>query len=175
MQLKNKKIVVCGGGGFIGGHLVKKLTDQGLDVVRAVDVKPLNEWYQTSKNVENLSLDLKEVESCRQAVKGVDLVFNLAADMGGMGFIENNKALCMLSVLINTNLLLESKKASRVSRSLRTSSVSAARSPSSAATNSRQASTLALHRAASSTSSYRVTVPPGRPASCATRSASSAS
>ena len=111
MQLTNKKIVVCGAGGFIGGHLVEKLTQQGLNVVRAVDVKPVNEWYQKTSSVENLSLDLKAVESCRQAVKGVDLVFNLAADMGGMGFIENNKALCMLSVLINTNLLLESREA----------------------------------------------------------------
>lgn len=111
MQLTNKKIVVCGAGGFIGGHLVKSLTDQGFDVVRAVDVKPLSEWYQKNSSVENLSLDLKEVDSCRQAVKGVELVFNLAADMGGMGFIENNKALCMLSVLINTNLLLEAKNA----------------------------------------------------------------
>jgi GDP-D-mannose 3',5'-epimerase len=111
MQLTNKKIVVCGAGGFIGGHLVEKLTQQGLNVVRAVDVKPVSEWYQKTSSVENLSLNLKEVESCRQAVKGVDLVFNLAADMGGMGFIENNKALCMLSVLINTNLLLESREA----------------------------------------------------------------
>jgi GDP-D-mannose 3',5'-epimerase len=111
MQLTNKKIVVCGAGGFIGGHLVEKLTQQGLNVVRAVDVKPGSEWYQKTSSVENLSLNLKEVESCRQAVKGVDLVFNLAADMGGMGFIENNKALCMLSVLINTNLLLESREA----------------------------------------------------------------
>jgi GDP-D-mannose 3', 5'-epimerase len=110
MHLKNKKIVVCGAGGFIGGHLVEKLTQQGLDIVRAVDIKPLDEWYQKTTSVENLTLDLKEVESCRQAVKGVDLVFNLAADMGGMGFIENNKALCMLSVLINTNLLLEARK-----------------------------------------------------------------
>jgi len=111
MQLTNKKIVVCGAGGFIGGHLVEKLTRQGLAVVRAVDIKPVNEWYQKNSSVENLCLDLKEVESCRQAVKGVDLVFNLAADMGGMGFIENNKALCMLSVLINTNLLLAARRA----------------------------------------------------------------
>ena len=111
MQLTNKKIVVCGAGGFIGGHLVNKLIGQGLNVVRAVDVKSINEWYQSTPAVENLSLNLKEVNSCRQAVQGVDLVFNLAADMGGMGFIENNKALCMLSVLINTNLLLESRNA----------------------------------------------------------------
>ena len=111
MQLKNKKIVVCGAGGFIGGHLVEALTKQGLEVVRGVDIKPLSDWYQKTNSVENLSLDLKDVQSCRQAVKGVDLVFNLAADMGGMGFIENNKALCMLSVLINTNLLLEARAA----------------------------------------------------------------
>jgi GDP-D-mannose 3',5'-epimerase len=111
MQLTNKKIVVCGAGGFIGGHLVEKLTQQGLNVVRAVDVKPVNEWYQKTSSVENLSLDLKAVESCRQAVKGVDLVFNLAADMGGMGFIESNKALCMLSVLINTHLLMAANEA----------------------------------------------------------------
>ncbi len=76
MQLRNKKIVVCGAGGFIGGHLVEKLTRQGLDVVRAVDIKPLSEWYQKNSSVENVRLNLKEVESCRQAVKGVDLVFN---------------------------------------------------------------------------------------------------
>ncbi len=111
MQLTNKTIAVCGAGGFIGGHLVKELTKQGLNVIRAIDVKPVHEWYQKTSSVESLSLDLKEVASCRQAVEGVDLVFNLAADMGGMGFIENNKALCMLSVLINTNLLLEARKA----------------------------------------------------------------
>ena len=109
MNLKNDKVAVCGGGGFIGGHLVKALLDQGVDVVRAVDIKPLEEWYQYSNDVENLSLDLKDKESCYRAAKGVTAVFQLAADMGGMGFIENNKALCMLSVLTNTHMLLAAR------------------------------------------------------------------
>jgi nucleoside-diphosphate-sugar epimerase len=102
---------VFGGGGFIGGHLVADLTAKGFEVVRSVDVKPLEEWYQTSRGVENLVLDLQEKEACEKAVEGVDLVFNLAADMGGMGFIENNKALCMLSVLINTHVLMAAREA----------------------------------------------------------------
>lgn len=109
MDLKGKKVVVCGAGGFIGGHLVKKLLADGIDVVRAVDLKPFDDWYQLSSDVENLKLDLKEKESCYRAAKGVDVVFQLAADMGGMGFIENNKALCMLSVLINTHMLMAAR------------------------------------------------------------------
>src|SRR5215475_91975 len=105
MSLKGEKAVVCGAGGFIGGHLVKSLLENGVDVIRAVDVKPLNEWYQVTEGVENLSLDLKDQESCHTAAKGTTLVYQLAADMGGMGFIENNKALCMLSVLTNTHML----------------------------------------------------------------------
>jgi nucleoside-diphosphate-sugar epimerase len=104
------KIVVCGAGGFIGGHLVADLLRQGKKV-RAVDVKPLDEWFQIFPEVENLTLDLCEKEACEQAVRDTALVYNLAADMGGMGFIENNKALCMLSVLINTHLLMASKDA----------------------------------------------------------------
>jgi GDP-D-mannose 3',5'-epimerase len=100
MKLKNEKVLVCGAGGFIGGHLVKDLRAQGINVVRAVDVKPLNDWYQSSDGVESLSLDLRDRENCRTAARGIDVVFQLAADMGGMGFIENNKALCMLSVLL---------------------------------------------------------------------------
>src|ERR1035437_2205921 len=103
-----KKIVVAGAGGFIGGHLVKELIKKG-HIVRAVDLKPLNEWYQVSSDVDNLVLDLRLRENCYQAVNGYNEVFNLAADMGGMGFIENNKAACMISVLINTHLLLASK------------------------------------------------------------------
>lgn len=103
-----KKIVVAGAGGFIGGHLVKDLVKEG-HKVRAVDIKPLNEWYQISPDTDNLVLDLRLRENCNQAVNGYNEVFNLAADMGGMGFIENNKALCMISVLINTHLLLASK------------------------------------------------------------------
>jgi len=104
------KMVVCGGGGFIGGHLVADLLKQGAEV-RVVDVKPFEEWFQMFPESENLQLDLREEESCERAVADIDLVYNLAADMGGMGFIENNKALCMLSVLINTHLLMAAKDA----------------------------------------------------------------
>jgi GDP-D-mannose 3', 5'-epimerase len=103
-----KKIVVAGAGGFIGGHLVKELAGKG-HLVRAVDIKPLNEWYQVSENADNLVFDLRLRENCYQAVNGYHEVYNLAADMGGMGFIENNKAACMISVLINTHLLLASR------------------------------------------------------------------
>ena len=105
-----QKIVVCGGGGFIGGHLVADLLRQGVNV-RSVDVKPLDEWYQLFPDAENLQLDLRDKESGVRAVDGCDLVYNLAADMGGMGFIENNKALCMLTVLINTHLAMAAKDA----------------------------------------------------------------
>jgi len=111
MSLKGEKAVVCGAGGFIGGHLVKSLLENGIEVVRAVDVKPLDEWYQVTDGVENLTLDLKDQESCHTAAKGTTLVYQLAADMGGMGFIENNKALCMLSVLTNTHMLIAGKDA----------------------------------------------------------------
>lgn len=111
MNLKGETAVVCGAGGFIGGHLVKGLLDSGVKVVRAVDVKPLGEWYQTHDGVENLSLDLAEKQNCVTAAKDVSLVYQLAADMGGMGFIENNKALCMLSVLTNTHMLLAARAA----------------------------------------------------------------
>lgn len=111
MSLKGEKAVVCGAGGFIGGHLVKSLLENGIEVVRAVDVKPLNEWYQVTEGVENLSLDLKDQANCHVAAKGATLVYQLAADMGGMGFIENNKALCMLSVLTNTHMLIAAKDA----------------------------------------------------------------
>lgn len=104
-----KKIVVAGAGGFIGGHLVKELLKKG-HPVRAVDIKPLNEWYQIANEADNLVLDLRLKGNCYQAVNGYNEVFNLAADMGGMGFIENNKAACMISVLINTHLLLASKE-----------------------------------------------------------------
>jgi GDP-D-mannose 3', 5'-epimerase len=108
--MASEKIVVCGGGGFIGGHLVADLLRQGKKI-RAVDQKPLQDWYQLFPEAENLQLALEEKESCERAVAGCSLVYNLAADMGGMGFIENNKALCMLSVLINTHLLMASKDA----------------------------------------------------------------
>jgi nucleoside-diphosphate-sugar epimerase len=103
-----KKIVVAGAGGFIAGHLVKELIKKG-NSVRAVDIKPLNEWYQVSNEADNLVLDLRLRENCYNAVNGYNEIFNLAADMGGMGFIENNKAACMISVLINTHLLLAAR------------------------------------------------------------------
>ncbi len=115
MNLKNETVVVCGAGGFIGGHLVKSLLQDGVDVIRAVDIKPVDEWYQFSGEVENVQADLKSLPACGHAIQGATVVFNLAADMGGMGFIENNKALCMLSVLINTHLLMAAEKA-QVSR-----------------------------------------------------------
>src|ERR1700751_1990497 len=111
MNLRGQKVAVCGAGGFIGGHLVKKLLDDGVDVIRAIDVKPLDEWYQVSDGVENLTLDLKDKENCHRAATGAEVIFQLAADMGGMGFIENNKALCMLSVLTNTHMLLAARDA----------------------------------------------------------------
>jgi GDP-D-mannose 3',5'-epimerase len=110
MKLKNAKVVVCGAGGFIGGHLVKSLLDNGANVIRAVDVKPMSEWYQTYAGVANLVLDLEDKVSCMKAAQGAEVVFQLAADMGGMGFIENNKALCMLSVLTNTHMLMAARE-----------------------------------------------------------------
>jgi GDP-D-mannose 3',5'-epimerase len=112
----DQKVVVCGGGGFIGGHLVGELLRRGFKDVRSVDVKPFDEWYQRFPEVENLQLDLQELDACRTAVKGAGVVYNLAADMGGMGFIENNKCLCMLSVLINTHLCMAAKDEGTVSR-----------------------------------------------------------
>ena len=103
-------VVVCGGGGFIGGHLVRYLRDRG-DDVRAVDIKPVEEWHQALPEAENRELDLRDIDACRGAVAGMNVVYNLACDMGGMGFIENNKALCMISVLINTHLLMASRDA----------------------------------------------------------------
>jgi len=108
---KHGLAVVAGAGGFIGGHLVRSLVANGFSQVRAVDLKPIDGWYQRVANVEERQLDLREIGDCREAVRGADYVFNLAADMGGMGFIENNKALCMLSVLINTHLLMASREA----------------------------------------------------------------
>ena len=106
-----ENVVVCGAGGFIGGHLVAELRKRGARGLRAVDLKPLADWYQRFDDVENLSLDLQDLGACEQAVEGTQQVFNLAADMGGMGFIENNKALCMITVLINTHLLMAARDA----------------------------------------------------------------
>jgi len=109
--MKNDMILVAGGGGFIGGHLVADLLRRGFTNIRSVDIKPIDDWYQVFDGVENLVADLKEKDACRDACRGAREVYNLAADMGGMGFIENNKALCMLSVLINTHLLMAANDA----------------------------------------------------------------
>jgi GDP-D-mannose 3',5'-epimerase len=111
MTLAGGKALVCGAGGFIGGHLVKGLRANGVEAIRAVDIKPLEDWYQVTDGVESLTLDLKDKASCERAAEGITDVYQLAADMGGMGFIENNKALCMLSVLTNTHMLMAAKDA----------------------------------------------------------------
>ena len=98
------KICIAGAGGFIGGHLAKSLFDEGAKIVCS-DIKPYELWFQTNENYKNFNLDLKEYENCLKITEGADYVYNMACNMGGMGFIENNKAECMLSVLINTNLL----------------------------------------------------------------------
>jgi nucleoside-diphosphate-sugar epimerase len=105
----NDKVVVCGAGGFIGGHLVSDLLAKGHKNIRAVDIKPFGEWYQRFPEAENLQLDLQEKPACYKSLKDAKNVYNLAADMGGMGFIENNRCLCMLSVLINTHLCMAAK------------------------------------------------------------------
>jgi nucleoside-diphosphate-sugar epimerase len=100
-----KNVLVTGAGGFIGGHLVARLRDVGVENIRGVDRVPLDEWHQRFDDVDSVAADLQDYGNCQRAVQGVDTVFNLAADMGGMGFIENNKALCMLSVLTSTHVL----------------------------------------------------------------------
>ena len=104
------KILICGAGGFIGGHLASKfLNDKNIELICA-DIKPLEYWFQKFENSKNFCLDLKDYNNALKVTEGVDYVFNFACNMGGMGFIENNKAECMLSVLVNTNLLSASVK-----------------------------------------------------------------
>jgi nucleoside-diphosphate-sugar epimerase len=103
--MQHELVVVTGAGGFIGGSLVADFRRQGYSRIRAVDIKPFHEWYQILDDVDNHSLDLNVKENCETAARGAYQIYNLAANMGGMGFIENNKALCMLSVLINTHML----------------------------------------------------------------------
>ena len=104
-----QRILIAGGGGFIGGHLAKTLIERGHDVVVA-DIKPLDQWYQLNEQADNRVLNLEEKEACYSASEGCDTIYNLACNMGGMGFIENNRALCMLSVLINTHMLMAAKE-----------------------------------------------------------------
>ncbi len=98
-------IVIAGAGGFIGGWLTRYFHEQGHTRLRAIDKKPLQKWYQRTPGVENLCLDLSEREACERAAQGAAEVYNLAADMGGMGFIERFRVECMRSSLINTHLL----------------------------------------------------------------------
>ena len=109
-MISQKSAVVCGGGGFIGGHLVGDLLKKGFEHVRVVDIKPFDQWYQVHPQAENVQADLNDRAAAYAAVKGCDVAWNLACNMGGMGFIENNKGLCMISVLINTHLLLAARE-----------------------------------------------------------------
>jgi GDP-D-mannose 3',5'-epimerase len=101
-------VLVAGAGGFIGGHLVRALLEEGR-AVRGADRKPIDDWHQVFDDADNRQLDLRLLESCGEAVRGTRQVYNLAADMGGIGFIESSKAACMLSVMINTQLLLAAR------------------------------------------------------------------
>ena len=109
--MANERVVVTGAGGFIGGHLVAALLRDGVRPLLAVDRKPLDDWHQVHDGVENRVADLTRREACREACEGAAQVYQLAADMGGMGFIETHKAECMLSVLINTHMLLAARDA----------------------------------------------------------------
>jgi GDP-D-mannose 3',5'-epimerase len=108
--MKDGLTVITGAGGFIGGALVAELRRQGYKRIRAVDIKPLEDWYQVFDDVENLQFDLNLQENCERVARDAFEIYNFAANMGGMGFIENNKALCMLSVLINTHMLEAAQK-----------------------------------------------------------------
>jgi GDP-D-mannose 3', 5'-epimerase len=106
----NDQVLVAGAGGFIGGHLARTLSEQGA-TVRGVDIKPFDKWHQIPEGVHTMQLDLSKISECVQAVEGVDTVYMLAADMGGMGFIETHKAECMLSVLTSTHMLIAARDA----------------------------------------------------------------
>ena len=111
MSTTHESVLVAGGGGFIGGHLVADLKAAGYRNIRSVDRRPLGDWYQVHDGVENICGDLTLLGECQRAAEGMQHIYMLAADMGGMGFIENNKALCMLSVLTNTHMLLAAQEA----------------------------------------------------------------
>jgi len=96
--------VVTGAGGFIGGHLVADLLRAG-EPVRALDIKPLEHWHQLFEDADNHVADLRRADACHEAVAGAKHVYNFSADMGGMGFIESNRALCMLTVVLDAHLL----------------------------------------------------------------------
>ena len=102
---KDDLIVIAGAGGFIAGALTRYFHNQGFTRIRAIDRKPLPEWYQRVPGVESLSMDLSEKENAIKAVEGAVEVYNLAADMGGMGFIEHFRVECLRSILVNTHLI----------------------------------------------------------------------
>ena len=123
---KDDLVVIAGAGGFIAGSLVRRFRDRGYTNIRAVDLKPLEQWYQVFDDVHNIpSCDLKIKENCYRVCEGAVEIYCLAADMGGMGFIEANKASCMLSVLINTHMLLAARDVGRVERYFYSSSACA--------------------------------------------------
>ena len=108
---KSSRILIAGAGGFIGGSLCRHFKDKGFTNIRGVDKKPLSEWYQRTPGIECLCLDLSQEKNCRRAVEGIDEVYQLAADMGGMGFIERFRIECLRSVLINTHMIESAYKA----------------------------------------------------------------
>lgn len=101
----NDLIVVTGAGGFIGGNLVKHLREKGFSRIRGIDKKPLYDWYLRVPGVENICLDVSERHNCERVAEGAVEIYNLAADMGGMGFIERFRVECLRSILINTHML----------------------------------------------------------------------
>ena len=113
-----KNILVTGAGGFIGGHLVNRLRKE--HNVRAIDIKPVSDWYQVFNDVDNYSFDLSDFDKCYAATKNIDEVYHLGCNMGGMGFISNNKALCMLSI-IPDSMIIKASKANSVKKFLYTS------------------------------------------------------
>jgi GDP-D-mannose 3',5'-epimerase len=108
---KDALIVITGAGGFIAGALTRYFHEQGFTRIRAIDKKPLPYWYQVVPGVESLSLDVSEKENAIRAVEGAAEVYNLAADMGGMGFIERFRIECLRSILINTHMIEAAYKA----------------------------------------------------------------
>jgi nucleoside-diphosphate-sugar epimerase len=102
---KDNLIVITGAGGFIAGNLVLYFKDKGFTRIRAVDKKPLDEWYLRVPGVESFCLDLSQEDNCSGACEGAAEVYNLAADMGGMGFIERYRVECLRSILINTHMI----------------------------------------------------------------------
>ena len=102
---KDDLIVITGAGGFIGGSLARYFTQKGFTRIRAVDKKPLYEWYLRTPGVESLCLDVSHEENCKRTCEDAVEVYNLAADMGGMGFIERFRVECLRSILINTHMI----------------------------------------------------------------------